>query len=235
MLLSLVLNLLIPVVVLKKGAGWLGEGQTLGLEGGTLALVLALLFPTIYFIYDWFNRRKINGISILGFVSILLTGGIGVMKLSPGWFIAKEGGIPLIIGIIILISTTTKKPLVKLFLYNEAVFNVPLIDQKLKECNSRRSFKDLIRFCSYLISGSFFISSMIQFFLAGYIVTADPSKDNYEQIYADQVGTMTWVSYVVILVPSFLIMGYALWKLIKGIEGMTGLKMEEMMNAETKN
>ena len=53
-----------------------------------------------------------NFISILGFVNILLTGLIGILGekfgISKNWFIIKESIIPLAIGILILVSMSSK-------------------------------------------------------------------------------------------------------------------------------
>ena len=231
LLVSMIFNVLVPVVLLKKGDDLLIAVASLSKDDAQLgAFIIALAFPTVYFVYDWQRRHRANFISILGFVSVLLTGGIGLLQLSHTWFIVKEGGLPLIIGIIILLTVKTRNPLVKVLLYNDAIFNVDLIDQKLEEQNNRRSFNDLTRSCTYLIAASLFLSSIIQFILASYIVTVDP-EENLD-LFSDQVGTMTWVSMVVISILTLPITGYALWKLIKGIEALTELKFEEMMHGD---
>jgi len=233
LLVSMAFNLFVPVILLKRGDDLLLAVTSLSEDKAQIgAFIIALTFPAAYFIYDWNRRRKANLISILGFVSVLLTGGIGVLELPRSWFIVKEGGVPLILGIIILLTAKTRNPLVKLLLYNEAIFNVELIDKKLDELNNRRSFSELMRSCTYLIAASLFLSSIIQFILAAVIVTVDP-KDNLD-LFSDQVGTMTWVSMLVISVLTLPITGYALWRLIKGIESLSGLKFEEMMHADMK-
>ena len=55
-----------------------------------LVLIIALLFPIIYFLNDFIKNSKTNFISILGFVNILLTGLIGILGekfgISKNWF-----------------------------------------------------------------------------------------------------------------------------------------------------
>ena len=70
------------------------------------------------------------------------------------------------------------------------------------------------------------MSSIIQFILASIIVTVDPGHLDFN----DQVGTMTWVSYFVVLVPCMSMFGYALFKLVKGLKHLTGLKTEDIIN-----
>ena len=225
-LLNLGLNILLPVMLLKKGPLWFDLEPTAN-------LLLALAFPVIYFIYDFARRKKANFISILGFVSILLTGGIGVLELPRTWFIAKEGGIPLIIGIALVISLKTKYPLVKTFLYNDNVLDVINIDALLKERGKLTEFKALMDSSTWIIAASFFFSSAVQFVLASVIVTVEPAVDPV--LFNEQVGDMTWITYLVILIPSFLITGYALLRLVKKLEKLTGLKsFEELLSPQLR-
>ena len=72
-----------------------------------------------------------------------------------------------------------------------------------------------------------FISSIIQFFLASMIVVSDPGESSFNE----QVATMTWVSYLAVLVPTILIVGKGYWELIAGMEKITGLKKEDFLKA----
>lgn len=218
--LNLGLNILLPVLILKQGPSWLG------LTPGP-NLLLALAFPVCYFIYDAFARRKANLISILGFISILLTGGIGLLELPRSWFIAKEAGIPFILGLVLLISIKTRWPLIKLFLYNDAILDTERIDRLLQEKQHQKHFEKLMRLCTCLIAASFFFSAVVQFILASVIVTVEPA-DNPER-FNEQIGDMTWITWVVIMVPSMAITAFALWRLVCGLEGLTGLGFEEML------
>ena len=99
---SVLFNIVIPVLILKNGNKWLGkilghfdffhEWENL-LNYSSMVFASALIFPIAYFIYDFIKRKNINVISILGFINILLTGGIGVfgssLGLSKNWFILK--------------------------------------------------------------------------------------------------------------------------------------------------
>ena len=77
---SITFNLILPVIILKNGDGWIGADiQLFGLDSSMLVLIIALLFPIIYFLNDFIKNSKTNFISILGFVNILLTGLIGIL------------------------------------------------------------------------------------------------------------------------------------------------------------
>jgi hypothetical protein len=108
---------------------------------GSIILLLAISFPVSYGILDLIRRRKWNFFSILGAISALLTGGIGLL---PGanvlMFAIKESALPAILGVITIITLKTKKPLVRLFLYNPEIIKVSLVDQKLMELGTKKSF-----------------------------------------------------------------------------------------------
>ena len=78
---------------------------------GSIILLLAISFPVSYGILDLIRRRKWNFFSILGAISALLTGGIGLL---PGanvlMFAIKESALPAILGVITIITLKRKSP-----------------------------------------------------------------------------------------------------------------------------
>ena len=66
--------------------------------------------PTIYGLYDILIRKKTNFISILGFVSVLISGIIGVWQLPTEYVAYKEASIPFLIGVGVFISGFTSFP-----------------------------------------------------------------------------------------------------------------------------
>ena len=229
-IISIFFNLVIPVVILKNGNKLLSfEQNFIGIETSILVLIFALSFPLFYFLNDLRINTKVNFISILGFVNVLLTGLIGILGerygISRSWFIIKEGIIPLIIGLLVLLSMKSKTPLVKELIYNPVLFNIKKINENFPE-NSNDDFNKIFYHSTYLISASFLLSSIIQFFLASYIVTVDPGHSDFN----NQVGTMTWVSYFVVMAPCMSMFGFALWKLIVGIKRITGLETDQILN-----
>ncbi len=111
------MNLAVPALILGKGTKWFSVSPT-------ICFVVALVFPISYFAFDFFRRREINLISILGFSGTLLTGGIGLMALSPFWVAAKEAAVPALIAVALLVS----RKLGNKFLFNEKIFDVPAIE-----------------------------------------------------------------------------------------------------------
>ena len=97
--LNLGFNILIPILILNKGDAWFGDALSSLFENTAVAvLLIAITFPIAYFIYDLVTRKKYNFISILGLISVLLTGGIGILEIPTQWFAVKEAAIPAIIA-----------------------------------------------------------------------------------------------------------------------------------------
>ncbi|SMF69414.1 VC0807 family protein [Pseudobacteriovorax antillogorgiicola] len=222
-LLSLLLNIAIPSIILMKFTGEEHLGPVTG-------LVIALAFPFCYGIYDFYDRRKVNFISILGLISILLTGVFTLIKLPPHWIAVKEATVPALIGCAIIISLRTKYPLVKKLLFNENIINVNLVHERLANKNNETAFEKLLVQTSYLLASSFFLSAFLNFALAKYILVSEPGS----QAFNEELGQMTALSWPVIVIPSMIVMFFALYKLLNGIKKLTGLSLEEVMHAQQK-
>lgn len=219
--LNLGLNILIPSLILMKLSG----EDHLGPVNG---LLIALTFPIIYGLWDFYDRKKVNFLSILGLISILLTGVFTLIKLPPHWIAVKEASIPALIGTAILASLKTEFPLVKKLLFNENIMNVDLVHEKLKANESESKFERLLVQTSYLLSSSFFLSSALNYGLAKYLLVSEPGT----QAFNEELGQMTALSWPVIVLPSMVIMFLALFKLLKGIKKLTGLELEQVLHAQ---
>jgi hypothetical protein len=185
MLINLSFNLLLPILILRKGDDWLGPGlgKLLGgvssdsMEVASCLLLLAILFPVSYGAYDFFRRRKWNFLSILGALSALLTGGIGLIpELTVTHFAIKEAALPGILGILTVLTLKTKKPLIKLFLYNPEVIRVDLVDQALAQRGTQREFERMMVKCTWLIASSFVLSATLNYLLSDWIVVTEPEQ-----------------------------------------------------------
>ena len=216
---SLLFNIFIPVVVLTQGDRVI--------EQPALVLVIALFFPVSYFIYDYRRRKKRNFISIIGFVSVLLTGGVGLLELPRSWFIVKETAIPALIGLAVLGSLLTRYPLIRALVFSPELFNVEKVQSALRERGNEAAMDRLLRRATALLSLSFFISSVLNYLLARYFVKTEPSVDPAQ--FNAEVGAMTGWSYVIIAVPSMLFMFIILSFVAKGIHRLAGLTLEEAL------
>lgn len=223
LLLNLAFNLALPAFVLSK----LSKPEWLGPVGG---LIVALAFPLGYGLWDFIRRRQANFISIIGFLSVLLTGGLGLLKTDNFWFAVKEAAVPTIIGIAVLVSLKSKRPLVHTFLYNDQVIDVPKVDAALAARNNRAGFERLLVTSSYLLTASFMVSAVLNYALARYLLKSPAGTPEFNE----ELGQMQLLSWPVIVVPSMAMTLYALWRLLSGVRKLTGLTLEEVFHAQKK-
>lgn len=217
LLLNLVCNIVIPTLVLTKFSTEERLGPVVG-------LVVALAFPLGYGVWDFLTRRKTNFISLIGFVSVLLTGGLGLMQVGGFWFAIKEAAVPLVIGAAVLLSLKTKRPLVRTLLYNEQVIDVERVDAALEERGNRKAFDQLMVRASYLLAASFLVSAVLNFGLARYLLKSPPGTAEFNA----ELGKMQLLNWPVIVIPSMAMLMFALWTLLNGIKRITGLTLESI-------
>lgn len=219
-LLELFFNIVIPSVILMKLSGPEYLGTVIG-------LLVALAFPVSYAIYDFIKIRSLNFISLLGFLSTLLTGGIALFELSVEWLAIKEAAIPATIGFIVLISGLFGKPLLAKLLLNPLIFKLDLIYDTLAQNGNSEQFKQKINNANLILATTFVFSSTMNYVLAKWIVTSPAGTVEFNE----QLGEMTLLSYPVIAIPSLIMMFGILFYVIKVITKLTGLKFDQMLNA----
>ena len=218
-LIELLINIVIPSLVLMK----LSAEQYLGTVN---ALLLALAFPLGWGLLDLYRNRKLNFIAILGLVSILLTGGIGLLKLDAQWLAVKEAAIPGLIGIAVLLSTRTRYPLIKTVLYTPAVIDVAKVQQHLEARGNSAAFEARLQKATYLLSATFFFSSVMNYVLAKWIVTSPAGSEAFNE----ELGRMTLLSYPMIAIPSMLMMMAVLYYITRGMRTLAGLGFTDALN-----
>lgn len=218
--LNIGLNVLIPSLLMAKGKDYLPLSPA-------WLLVVALAFPVSYGIYDLYTRRKYNFFSILGFVSILISGGVGLLELDKDWIAVKEAAIPALFAVAVLVSLRTPFPLVRTFLYSPEIFDVPKIESALKLRNNDSSFERLIQQCTFYLVGSFSLSAILNYGLAKYFIRSETGSEAFVR----ELGKMTFWSWPIITIPTMVVMMFALMKLVKGIHTHTGYELEDVLLA----
>ena len=217
-MIDLLVSIILPSVILMKFSG---ENEL----GATGALITALAFPLGWGIFELIKFRKFNFIALLGLVSVLLTGGIGLLQLDTKWLAIKEAAIPALIGIVVLASTYTRYPLVKTLLFNPKIMDVEKIKHKLEEHNSSAAFENRLMKVNYLFAGTFVFSAIMNYILVKWIVTSPSGSTEFNE----QLGQLTLYSYPMIAIPSMMMMMAIFYYLWRTINGLTGLDLEEIM------
>lgn len=218
-LIELGVTLIIPAVILMKLSG----PEDLGALN---ALLLALSFPLIWGIRDFWNRQKVNLFAALGVVSTLITGGIGVLELDTQWLAVKEAAVPGLIGLAVLISTYTRYPLVKTILLNPAMIDVDRLHESLKSHGASQVFETRLLRASWMLSSTFFFSSAMNYFLATYIVVSPAGTPAFNE----ELGRLTLLSYPFIALPSMVMMIFVIYYLSRSTRELTGLSFTDFMN-----
>ena len=242
---NILINVIIPVLVLSYLSKDPHLQEQLGKVarpwhiGPLKAMILALLLPLGYGAWHFIKTRKGNFFSALGLISVLLSGGLtlylwnadGTVKQNAGiLFGLKEALIPLVLGIAILTSHRSATPLIRVFLYNDSIFDIPKIEKRVGEIAAEVDYQRLLLGATKLFAASFFLSSIMnlvlaQWFFRGFDATAIDALETYNAI----VARLTGWGFAVIGVPILVFLFFTLRRLLKGLGGLTGFSDDELM------
>jgi hypothetical protein len=223
--LNLLINILLPVVVLNKGNHYFDPRWT---------LLLALAFPLVYGLQDYLRRNHKNYVSLLGVINIFLTGGLAMMKLEGFWFAIKEASLPLVLGLMVLGSAWTRSPAARMMFCNPQILHMDMIEERLRTSGREDDFVQLLKRTTLWLSGSFFISALLNFALAIWIFKdIDPAlgTEVREQLLNEQIAKMTWMGFAVIALPLMGLSGVLIYVFLHQLSKLTG----EHINALIKS
>ena len=215
-------------MILNKLSPYLGE------HGPFYALLLAISLPLGHGLFDLVKEKKVNWLSLLGLLNVLLTGGFALLKLEGIWFAVKEAGFPSLIGIFVFFSSFSKKPLFSFFLNQPGVFSLELIEEKLQEYGNQVQYDQLIKKCTLLFSGTFFLSAVLNFVLAIRIFKPIPTgitESEAADIVNKQIADMTWLGYVVIALPLMVITTSLFYYCLRNLSKLTQLSINDLMRS----
>jgi hypothetical protein len=212
------LSLIIPIIVMKKLSG----PEALGpLQG----MLVALIFPLVHVGLELRRHRKLGFVPLLGVTNILLTGAFVIFEVGGVWFAVKEASVPLLIGIALFVSQKFEKPLVKAMFINDNVVNLPVVNEAIDRAGVRQQFEEEVNRAGYLIAFSFFISAVLNFAFAYFIVVSPPGTEAFNS----EVGTMQASSFAAILLSCSSLMIYALYRVGNRLRKDTGLAWEQIL------
>lgn len=212
---NLLINIVLPALILMKLNQYLGT---------TLALVLALALPFGWGLWGLIHERRISPVSVLGVISVLLTGGIGLLKLDPAWIAVKEASIPLVIGVVVAVSGWTRWPVLATLV--EKLIDTRRVHQALEQRGLEAAYRRRLTVSNWILAASFLVSATTNYLLARWIVVSPAGSEAFNT----ELGRMTALSFPVNVLPSLLVMILAVIYLVRGIESLTGLKLEEVVH-----
>lgn len=217
-LINFLICIVIPTVILMK----FSSPETLGPMKG---FCVALSFPIIYTLNDLIKLRKWNFIALIGLISILLTGGIGLLKMSPFVLALKEAIIPFIIAVVVLFSVKSKKSALR-YLFDQ-LLNVEKVELKLKKINKANAYNQICKDHTYYLAASFFLSSFLNYILARKIVISPGGTTGF----AEELGKMTALSYFVIALPSTIFLAIIFWRVISKLSQISEISVEDLLSS----
>ena len=222
-LVSIAINVVVPVVILT----FLSKEKYLG---PVWALVVGLLFPIGYGLRTLVKDKKADVMSIIGIVSVTLTGVFGILKLPPEWIARKEAAIPLLMGLAIVGSLKTPFPLIKKILMTESLFDVERLKGALRERGNESIFEKRLVGLTWGLASAMFLSAGLSYTLAKIVLKSEPGSEAFTA----ELGKMTGLSHIVVLVPVMIVMFWVLNKLFDTLIELTGLKLDDLLAAHHK-
>lgn len=217
-LISIGVNVVIPVAILSL----LSKEKYLG---PVWALVVGLAFPIAYGLRTLIRDRKADFMSILGIISVTLTGVFGILKLPPEYIAIKEAAIPLIIGLAIVASLWTPFPLIKKILMTPQLFDVERLTSALKAKGTTGEFEKRLKGLTMGFASSFFLSAVLNYGLAKIMLKSEPGTEAFTA----ELGQMTGMSHIVVLIPCMVVMFIVMNKLFNTLIELTGCKLDDLL------
>lgn len=217
---DLILTVVLPSFVLDQ----LSAPARLGPAG---ALAVSLMFPITFAVWCWWKRTGWNVFSLIGFITVLLSGGLGLLKLDAFWFALKESAMPLALGAAFPLSHRFGKPLITALVMQPHLINLHAVTGALDTAERKAAYHGALRRGSWAIGLATIGSSAGNFLLALHLLKG---KDPGGEAFVKGIGTLNWASVVVIGVPLCAVMLLVFAWLIRRIQSITGLERADLMN-----
>lgn len=215
------INIFLPVAILLT----LSDESRLG---PLAALLLAVGIPATYGTWELVRTRKINASSILGIVSVLMTGAIAVFELDTRYFAVKEAAIPVGFAAILLISNRMSFPVVKLLF--DVVQRKERVERLIPEHHQETAYRKHIERSGALWAGIMILSGVMKFTLASIIMTADAGTREFNT----QLATYELVQIPTSMTITMVLILSLIYFIAKGTGALIGLAPSEVLRGGEK-
>jgi len=215
-ILELVLTVGAPTVVLVffSGDAWLGP---------LWGLLVALAFPFAHGVYTMVRTRTVSAVTVVVLISVLLTGGIGVLKLDVRWFAYKEAIVPFLFGLGLVASVRTPWPVVPTLL--EPLLDGPKVDRLLADRGEVANHERAMMRATWQMGAVLVLNALITFAFARFMVHSPTGSEAFSA----ELGRYTGWSLLVVALPSTAGMVWILRGLLIGLEERTGVYAEDLL------
>ena len=235
-LMNIIINVIAPVLILSQMSKEEGSLWHLGPEK---AMYAALALPLGYGIWHFLKNRKLNIFSVVGVISVLLTGIITLLiwrdpSLRPHaalLFGIKEAAQPLLLGSLFVLTHRSKSPLFNAFIYNDGLFNVKKIEKEVTAQDAQVAYNSLLWKSTLFFFGSFVFSAILNLFVAFYFLDGlDPLSDHWDTEYNEGVAKIMGWGFLLIGAPLLVIGGFIFYYLIRGLKQITHFDLEGLLH-----
>jgi hypothetical protein len=223
---NLLINVVIPVVLLKHLGQWLPGLSPL------YVLLLSVAPPLSYGVWDLIRAQSFNVYSALGVLNVGLTGGFAVFQLPAQWFIVKEAALPTVLAIACWISSSSSKPLLSLILFASQMLPSDVIDKRLQERGNTKKWASALKVGTRLFGLSFVLSAVLNGVIAYWIfekiddTLPEPQK---AEILNQQIAQMTWLGFAFIAVPCLIVSAGSLYWVLRRLSELTGWSVQSLL------
>jgi hypothetical protein len=213
---ELVVTVAIPSVLLMFASG----DDRLGPLWG---LVVALLFPLGWGVYGMLRAGRVSALAVIAFVSIGLTGGVGLFQLEARWIALKEAAVPLLLGLAAIGTAHTRWALVPTLL--DRLLDPERVDAALHEQGTADRWQRLTVSSTRRIGAVFVVSAAVTWVLARVMVTSQAGTTAFNE----ELGRFTAVSFPAIALPMMVGMAWVLKGVLDGLEACTGAEVDDLL------
>ncbi len=220
---ELILTIALPSLVLDQ----LSKPTSLG---PFWALVVSLLFPLGFGAWCLWKKKKWTVFSVLGIVTILLSGSLGLLKLDAFWFAVKESAMPVMLGVAFPLTHRFGRPLINALIMQPHLLNVKALNAALAGEAKRGAFEAALFRASCGMGLGMVVSSVANFFLALWVLGG---KEPGSEAFVKGIGKLNWMSLLVIGVPMMGVVLLVFFWLLRQMERITGLDRDDLMNPGT--
>ena len=209
-MLKFLLTIVIPIAILLT----LSDADRLG---AIPALLLSLVLPLGYGVWELARSRQVDVTAAISIVSLLFTGLIGLLELPPEWFAIKEAAIPLLFSVLIAGSAGTRFPLVRLLF--DQVVERETAARAIASRSAEDAYRRLITRTSWLWAGTMALSGIMRYVLATVVVTSTPGSAAFNR----ELGTMSALRLPTVTLVTLILMIATTTYLVRGTSRLTGL------------
>lgn len=222
-----VLDILLTVVLPSLVLEWLSKPERLG---PFWALVVASAIPLSFGVFCLASGRGLDFFSILGLAAVLISGGLGLLKLDAFWFAMKEACVPVFLGLAFPLSHSWGRPLIESVLLAPHLINRPVLERSLTTDQQRAEFGAVLCKASWGMGAAMLLSAVGNFFLALYLLGG---KEPGGEAFVKAIGTLNWAGFIVIGVPLLGAMVLVMIWFLRAVRRLTGLERDDLMNPGT--